>query len=49
MNGEKFGPNLSFTVENKASGLHKISLLLLQTQSMRYSITPDFKKNMLSI
>ena len=43
MNWEKLGPNLCFTVENKASNLHKIKLLLFQIQWMRYSITSNFK------
>ena len=42
MNWKKLGPNLSFTVENEASNLHKIKLLLFQTQWMRYSITSKF-------
>ena len=43
MNWEKISLNLCFTVENKASNLHKIKLLLFQTQWMRYSITSNFK------
>ena len=43
VNWEKLGSNLCFTVENKASNLHKIKLLLFQTQLMRYSVTSKFK------
>ena len=32
MNWEKLGPNISFTVKNKARNLHKIKLFLFQTQ-----------------
>ena len=43
MNWEKLGPNISFTVKNKARNLHKIKLFLFQTQWMRYSITSNFE------
>ena len=42
MNWENLGPNLSFTLANKASNLHKIKLLLFQTQWMRFSITSNY-------
>ena len=42
MNWEKLGPNLSFTVENKARNLHKMNLLIFQIQWIRYSITSMF-------
>ena len=43
MNCKKLGPNLSFSVEYKASNLHEIRLLLFKTQWMRFSITSNFK------
>ena len=38
---ERLGPNLDFTVENKTSNLHKIMLLIFQTQWA--SIKSNFK------
>ena len=33
MNGDKLGPKLNFTVENKVDNLHKIKLFTFQTDN----------------